>query len=58
VTQQTVAAHMQVKQPRVSAIERGNLSSTEVGTLAAYVDALGGPIRIVADFGDESLTIG
>lgn len=57
-SQQTVADRMGVKQPRVSAIERGELSSTEVGTLMAYVNALGGRVRIVADFGDESLTIG
>lgn len=57
VTQGEVADLMHVSQPRVSAIERGALSSTEVGTLAAYVQALGGSVRIVADFGDESLTI-
>lgn len=57
VSQTTVAAHMGVKQPRVSAIERGELSKTELGTLSAYVAALGGKIRIVADFGDESVVL-
>ncbi|HRD61155.1 MAG TPA: helix-turn-helix transcriptional regulator [Nocardioides sp.] len=58
ITQVELAHRMHVSQPRVSAIERGALSSTEVGTLAAYVEALGGTFRLVADFGDESLVIG
>jgi predicted XRE-type DNA-binding protein len=49
---------MKVSQPRVSAIERGELGSTELGTLEAYVEALGGKVRIVAEFGDDALTIG
>ncbi len=57
VTQSVVAAAMGVAQPRVSAIERGALSSTEVGTLRSYVEALGGRLRLVADFGDEQITV-
>ena len=29
----------------------------ELGTLHSYVEALGGSLRIVADFGDRELTI-
>ena len=58
ISQTAVAEAMGVKQPRVSAIERGQLSRTELGTLQSYVEALGGRVRIVADFGDETLTIG
>jgi hypothetical protein len=29
----------------------------ELGTLRSYVEALGGSLRIVADFGDRELTI-
>lgn len=58
VSQAVVADAMGVKQPRVSAIERGNLSRTELGTLESYVEALGGKVRIVADFGEDSVTIG
>jgi hypothetical protein len=46
-----------VAQPRVSAIERGELSSTEFGTLSAYVQVLGGGLRMVAEFGDESIIV-
>lgn len=58
VSQTVLAEAMGVKQPRVSAIERGELSRTELGTLQSYVEALGGHVRVVADFGDTSLTIG
>jgi hypothetical protein len=47
-----------VRQERVSAIERGELSAAEVRTLAAYVTALGGRLDIAADFGTERLTLG
>jgi predicted XRE-type DNA-binding protein len=57
VTQSDVARGMGVAQPRVSAIEHGKLTHTEVGTLAAYVDALGGRLRIVVDFDDESIVV-
>lgn len=58
LSQSDVALRMKVSQPRVSAIERGELGSTELGTLEAYVEALGGKVRIVAQFGDDALTIG
>jgi hypothetical protein len=48
---------MKVSQARVSKIERGDLAHTELGTLAAYVEALGGELRVVADFGSESITV-
>ena len=57
VTQSEVAKGMGVAQPRVSAIEHGKLTHTEVGTLAAYVDALGGKLRIVADFDDQTIVV-
>lgn len=57
VSQSKVAEAMGVKQPRVSAIENGKLSRTELGTLQAYVESLGGSLRVVADFGDETLTL-
>ena len=57
VSQATVAKGMGVGQPRVSAIENGKIESTEYGTLAAYVEGLGGKLKIVADFGDESIIL-
>jgi DNA-binding transcriptional regulator YiaG len=50
LTQSDVAARMHVRQERVSAIERGRTSTTEMGTVAAYVAALGGQLEIVANF--------
>lgn len=52
-TQTEVAATMGVGQRRVSDIEHGEVNRTEVGTLAAYIDALGGKLKLVADFGDD-----
>jgi DNA-binding XRE family transcriptional regulator len=50
LTQREVAARMQVRQERVSAIERGRTAATEVATVAAYIAALGGELEIVANF--------
>jgi predicted XRE-type DNA-binding protein len=52
-TQQEIADAMGVRQPRVSAIERGELDHVTLSTLRAYVRALGGSLRVVADFGDR-----
>lgn len=52
-----MAAAMGVAQPRVSAIERGQINSAELDTLRSYVEALGGRLRLVADFGDETITV-
>jgi predicted XRE-type DNA-binding protein len=58
VTQTDVAAEMHVTQRRVSAVERGQLDRTELGTVVAYVEALGGRVEVVADFVDERLVVG
>jgi predicted XRE-type DNA-binding protein len=50
--QADVAAIMGVSQARVSQLESGDLSHTELGTLQSYVAALGGELRIVAEFAD------
>ncbi|WP_105973349.1 XRE family transcriptional regulator [Streptomyces geranii] len=57
LTQRQVADSMGVSAPRVSAIEHGELDRTEVATLRAYVEALGGRLRVVADFGDSEYTV-
>jgi DNA-binding XRE family transcriptional regulator len=56
-TQSELAKIMHVSQGRVSQIESGRLANSELGTLRSYVEALGGSLRIVADFGDRELTI-
>lgn len=55
--QADVAALMGVSQARVSKLEGGDLSHTELGTLQSYVAALGGHLRIVADFGESSVEL-
>jgi predicted XRE-type DNA-binding protein len=55
--QEDVAALMGVSQARVSKLESGDLSHTELGTLQSYVAALGGQLRIVADFGESSVEL-
>jgi predicted transcriptional regulator len=55
--QEDVAAAMNVSQSRVSRIEGGDIDHAELATLRAYVQALGGVLRVTADFGDETLTL-
>ncbi|MFC7217240.1 XRE family transcriptional regulator [Streptomyces polyrhachis] len=57
LTQRDVAAAMGVSAPRVSSIEHGEVDRTEVATLRSYVEALGGRLRVVADFGDTEYTV-
>jgi transcriptional regulator with XRE-family HTH domain len=57
-TQVEIARKMGVTQARVSRIEKGQLERSEVDTLAAYVRALGGKLKIIADFGDETYLLG
>lgn len=57
LSQKTLAERMKVSQARVSKIEHGTLGRTELGTLESYVEALGGKLRIVADFDDESIAL-
>lgn len=55
--QSDVAALMGVSQARVSKLESGDLSHTELGTLQSYVAALGGNLRVVADFGENTVEL-
>jgi hypothetical protein len=57
LTQAQVAERMNVRQERVSAIERAEPGATEVRTLAAYVGALGGRLEIIAHIGDEHIPL-
>jgi transcriptional regulator with XRE-family HTH domain len=51
-----VADRMGIGKSRVSQIERGRVSTREV--LDRYVEALGGRLSLMADFGDELLRVG
>jgi DNA-binding XRE family transcriptional regulator len=58
MTQLQLADSLHVSQAAVSSIERGELSRSELSTIRKYVEALGGKIEIVANFGDERLVLG
>ncbi len=55
MTQEQVAVGMGVSVSRVSQIENGDVSTQDV--LARYIAALGGTLRLIADFGDEQLKV-
>jgi DNA-binding XRE family transcriptional regulator len=58
LTQQQIAAALGVSKARVSQIEHGQCDRAAIRGLAGYVEALGGRLELVADFGDERLVIG
>jgi predicted XRE-type DNA-binding protein len=56
MTQVQVAAAMGVSQVRVSRMEHGDVEKMQVESIAAYVAAIGGHLRLVADFGHATTT--
>ncbi|HEY3907472.1 MAG TPA: helix-turn-helix transcriptional regulator [Streptosporangiaceae bacterium] len=57
MTQAQVAAAMGLSQVRVSRIEHGDIEKMQVESIAAYVAAIGGHLRLVADFGSATTFI-
>jgi predicted XRE-type DNA-binding protein len=57
LSQRQVAEAMGVSPGRISQIGHGEVGVAEVDTIARYVEAIGGRLRLVADFGDELLQI-
>jgi DNA-binding XRE family transcriptional regulator len=55
LTQEQVAVRMGVSVARASQIESGDVSTQDV--LNRFVTALGGTLKLIADFGDEQLKI-
>jgi ribosome-binding protein aMBF1 (putative translation factor) len=55
LTQREIAAELGVSIARVSQIEHGEVTSFEV--IARYVEALGGRLDLVADFGDRTVRL-
>lgn len=53
LAQREVAARMEVSIARVSQTENGEVAALDV--LARYVEALGGRLDLVADFGDHTV---
>jgi len=56
LTQAQVATAMGVSQVRVSRMEHGDVKKMQVESIAAYVSAIGGHLRLVADFGHATTT--
>ncbi|MEU4741237.1 XRE family transcriptional regulator [Actinosynnema sp. NPDC023658] len=57
LSQSQVASRMGISQPRISQLERGDVDQMVVETLARYITALGGRLRVVADFEDHDVTV-
>ncbi|WP_433176980.1 helix-turn-helix domain-containing protein [Actinoallomurus sp. CA-150999] len=57
MTQAQVAEIMGVSPGRVSQIENGRVTDVGTEVLTRYVEALGGTLKIVANFGDEWLVV-
>ena len=57
LTQREVADAMGVSGPRVSDVERGKLDTVSVAVLRSYVEALGGRLKVTAEFDDSSYLV-
>ncbi|MFI9380901.1 helix-turn-helix domain-containing protein [Kutzneria sp. NPDC052558] len=57
LTQVQVGERMGISQARVSQLERGDVNQLEVATVGRYVAAVGGRLRLVADFADHDVVI-
>jgi predicted XRE-type DNA-binding protein len=57
LTQREVAEAMGVSGPRVSDVERGKLDTVSISVLRAYVEALGGRLKVTAEFSDSTFLI-
>ena len=58
LTQVELAERMHVTQPSVSALERGEIDRAGLATIRAYVEALGGTVDVIANFGDQRIVLG
>ncbi|WP_206785455.1 helix-turn-helix domain-containing protein [Amycolatopsis sp. MtRt-6] len=57
VSQTELARRMGVSQPRISQLEQGDPGQMALDTLRRYITALGGRMRVVADFEDRDVTV-
>jgi phage shock protein A len=57
LTQTEVAERMGILPEQVAAIERADPGTTDVRTLTAYVDALGGRLELTAEFGGDRIVL-
>jgi DNA-binding XRE family transcriptional regulator len=57
MTQAELAEAIGIGQRRVSKIEHGDFEHSQLSTVRAYVEALGGTVEVVASFGDQKLVL-
>ena len=57
LTQTELAERMGVPAEHVAAIERAEPGTTDVPTLARYVEALGGRLEIIAEFAGDRVVL-
>ena len=57
ITQAELAGRMNLTQPTISALEAGDPDRSELATITAYVEALGGTIEVTATFGNRKLVL-
>lgn len=55
LTQQDLANKLKISQPSLSKIE--NQDDIQVSTLAGYIEAMGGSLKLVASFTDQDFVI-
>ncbi len=55
ITQVQLAQALGVTQSRISAIEHGDPDSMALTTIRTYIEALGGKLRLAAEFGDHQV---
>jgi transcriptional regulator with XRE-family HTH domain len=55
MTHEQIAVRMGVSVARMSQIESGDVSTQDL--LSRFVAALGGTLKLIADFGDEQLKL-
>lgn len=58
LNQEALARKLGISQSRVSRIERGELDRTEIATLRALAQALGGELEITVKLGDDRFLLG
>ncbi|MDM4764428.1 XRE family transcriptional regulator [Galbitalea sp. SE-J8] len=56
-TQKELADRMAITQPRISALEAGDLDRSGLATLTSYVEALCGTVEVTATFGNRKLVL-
>jgi len=57
LTQNELAKDLGIDQSYISRIENGNLSNTEIGTLQAYIEGLGGKLEVYARIKGKSFKL-